>query len=231
MSPVQAEDLYLLGGNDGQEWLDVVDVLSPDIRQWRSGASLPSARGYGAAAAIGHHLFMVGGGNGAAWLSTTIMLDPTHGWQQVREMAGSLRMVFTASCLPGSRGRMVPLMSTLPLPLWVLWLRQVIDSVCMYCLSRDADISQVLVLPVNLRCFTAEHLELSRVPMQMASMRAVRGSLGAVCRGGRIWAIGGGEPGVSLETVEVYDPTINTWMPGASHNGYMKQGWHFVLGA
>jgi hypothetical protein len=84
MLAAQPEDLYLLGGNDGHEWLDVVDVLSPDIRRWRSGASLPSARGYGAAAAIGRHLFMVGGGNGTAWLSTTIMLDPTHGWQQVR---------------------------------------------------------------------------------------------------------------------------------------------------
>jgi hypothetical protein len=48
----------------------------------------------------------------------------------------------------------------------------------------------------------------------MASMRAVRGSLGAVSLGGRIYAIGGGEPGVSLETTEVYDPNINAWMPG-----------------
>ena len=92
MLGVQPEDLYLLGGNDGQEWLDVVDVLSPDIRRWRSEPSLPSARGYGAAAAIGLHLFMVGGGNGAAWLSTTIMLDPTHGWQQVRGSAGATRV-------------------------------------------------------------------------------------------------------------------------------------------
>ena len=52
------------------------------------------------------------------------------------------------------------------------------------------------------------------VSVQMASMRAVRGSLGAVSLKGRIWAVGGGEPGVSLETVEVYDPSIDTWMPG-----------------
>lgn len=48
----------------------------------------------------------------------------------------------------------------------------------------------------------------------MASMRSVRGSLGAVTLGGRIYAIGGGEPGVSLETIEVYDPNINAWMAG-----------------
>jgi len=81
---VQLDDLYLLGGNDGHQWLDLVDVLSPDVRRWRYGTPMPSARGYGAAAAIGRHLFMVGGGNGAAWLNTTIMLDPTHGWQEVR---------------------------------------------------------------------------------------------------------------------------------------------------
>ena len=81
----QLQDLYLLGGNDGHQWLDLVDIVSPDVRRWRSGPKLPSARGYGAAAAIGQHLFMVGGGNGTAWLNTTIMLDPTHGWQQVRQ--------------------------------------------------------------------------------------------------------------------------------------------------
>ena len=47
-------------------------------------------------------------------------------------------------------------------------------------------------------------------------MRSVRGSLGAVAVGGRIYAIGGGEPGISLETTEVYDPTINAWMPGGA---------------
>ena len=50
--------------------------------------------------------------------------------------------------------------------------------------------------------------------LQMAPMSAVRGSLGAVSLNGHIWAIGGGEPGVSLETVEVYDPIVNAWMPG-----------------
>ena len=50
--------------------------------------------------------------------------------------------------------------------------------------------------------------------LQMAPMGAVRGSLGAVSLNGHIWAIGGGEPGVSLETVEMYDPIMNAWMPG-----------------
>ncbi len=50
--------------------------------------------------------------------------------------------------------------------------------------------------------------------LQMAPMGAVRGSLGAVSLNGHIWAVGGGEPGVSLETVEMYDPVINAWMPG-----------------
>ena len=87
---MQLDDLYLLGGNDGHQWLDLVDILSPDVRRWHYGTPMPSARGYGAAAAIGRHLFMVGGGNGAAWLNTTIMLDPTHGWQEVRLMQAIL---------------------------------------------------------------------------------------------------------------------------------------------
>lgn len=50
----------------------------------------------------------------------------------------------------------------------------------------------------------------------MAPMRAVRGSLGAVSLGGWIYAIGGGEPGVTLGSTEVYDPIVDAWMPGAS---------------
>ena len=62
---------------------------------------------------------------------------------------------------------------------------------------------------------SATALTLIRMPfVQMASMRAVRGSLGAVSLNGCIWAVGGGEPGVSLETVEMYDPNIDAWTPG-----------------
>lgn len=51
--------------------------------------------------------------------------------------------------------------------------------------------------------------------MQAPEMSTVRGSLAAVALDDKVYAIGGGRPGISLETTEIYDPTLDTFMAGA----------------
>lgn len=46
----------------------------------------------------------------------------------------------------------------------------------------------------------------------MASMEEERGSLAAVVLGDHVYAIGGGGANVQLNSVEMLDPTANTWM-------------------
>ena len=46
-------------------------------------------------------------------------------------------------------------------------------------------------------------------------MSTVRGSLAAAVLDGKVYAIGGGQPSISLETTEIYDPTLDTFMAGA----------------
>ena len=45
-------------------------------------------------------------------------------------------------------------------------------------------------------------------------MSTVRGSLAAAVLDDKVYAIGGGRPGISLETTEIYDPTLDTFMAG-----------------
>lgn len=45
-------------------------------------------------------------------------------------------------------------------------------------------------------------------------MSTVRGSLAAAVLDDKLYAIGGGRPGISLETTEIYDPGLNTFMAG-----------------
>ena len=50
---------------------------------------------------------------------------------------------------------------------------------------------------------------------QVAPINTARGSLAAVALNGMIYALGGGQPRVSLSSTEIFDPAINAWMPGA----------------
>ncbi len=45
-------------------------------------------------------------------------------------------------------------------------------------------------------------------------MKEVRGSLAAAALGGKIYAIGGGQPSINLDSCEVFDPEVNAWLPG-----------------
>ena len=53
-----------------------------------------------------------------------------------------------------------------------------------------------------------------RLNMQAPEMSTVRGSLAAAVLDDKVYAIGGGRPGISLETTEIYDPTLDTFMAG-----------------
>ena len=54
--------------------------------------------------------------------------------------------------------------------------------------------------------------------VQVASMECVRGSLAAVGLDNKLYAMGGGEPNVNQDTVEIYDAHHNAWMPGPTMN-------------
>lgn len=57
---------------------------------------------------------------------------------------------------------------------------------------------------------------------QVASMSSARGSLAAVALNGKIYALGGGQPGISLASTEVYDPYQDAWMPSALPTQYSR---------
>lgn len=77
------EDVYLLGGNDGKDWLDVVEVYTPARDTWRDARPMPMERGYGESVSLDGYIYVMGGGNGAAWLDSMIRLDSHQSWQLV----------------------------------------------------------------------------------------------------------------------------------------------------
>lgn len=55
-----------------------------------------------------------------------------------------------------------------------------------------------------------------RVGEQIADMEMVRGSLAVAAMDGLVYAMGGGQPGVNLNSIEIFTPATNTWTPGPS---------------
>lgn len=42
----------------------------------------------------------------------------------------------------------------------------------------------------------------------------MRGSLAVAALDGRIYAMGGGQPGINHDSIEIFSPDVNTWAPG-----------------
>ncbi len=66
------EQLYILGGHNGQSWLGTVDVLCPNTQQCFSVASMLSPRSYAASCALMGKIYVFGGGDGRLWYETGI---------------------------------------------------------------------------------------------------------------------------------------------------------------
>ena len=47
-------------------------------------------------------------------------------------------------------------------------------------------------------------------------MEKVRGSLAVAAMDGLVYAMGGGQPGVNHNSIEIFTPATNTWTPGPS---------------
>lgn len=50
--------------------------------------------------------------------------------------------------------------------------------------------------------------------LQAPSMSCVRGCAGTATLGGRLYVMGGGTADSQFDTLEIFNPEINAWMPG-----------------
>lgn len=80
--------IYAMGGGRGGPTsinLDTVEVFTPDLNAWHSGATMREARFTTAAAAVNGAIYITGGFDGGEYLRTMEMLDPRAGsWAHVR---------------------------------------------------------------------------------------------------------------------------------------------------
>lgn len=50
-------------------------------------------------------------------------------------------------------------------------------------------------------------------------MSSVRGCAGTAALGGRLYVMGGGTADSQFDTLEIFNPELNAWMPGETRRG------------
>ena len=80
-----AQDILLLGGHNGAEWLDSMHLYTPGAGTIIDAGRMRVARGYGGAAMVGRSVYVAGGGDGSSWLRSAERYDlGTRRWEAVR---------------------------------------------------------------------------------------------------------------------------------------------------
>ena len=88
--------LYLFGGWDGGQYLDIVFEYEPEEDIWRQKTSMPTARGYAGAAVVENNIYVIGGYDGNEALSVNEVYMPDRDddgidnpWDQAEPMPGT----------------------------------------------------------------------------------------------------------------------------------------------
>lgn len=71
-SPVRPrpQEVYLMGGFNGTEWLGSVDRYRPSRDEWEVVAPMSAKRSYAASAVLDGMVYVFGGGEGQLWYDT-----------------------------------------------------------------------------------------------------------------------------------------------------------------
>ena len=64
MSAVLGDSLYVMGGWDGDYYLDHLEVYDTRAAKWRSAQHLSAPRAYGAPVVMDGHIYLIGGLSG-----------------------------------------------------------------------------------------------------------------------------------------------------------------------
>ena len=73
--------LYVIGGYNGTNVLNTVDIFDPTTNTWTSGTNMPTARSHLRAAVLNGKIYAIGGYNGTSYINTVEEYDPsTNTW-------------------------------------------------------------------------------------------------------------------------------------------------------
>ncbi|KAG5845270.1 hypothetical protein ANANG_G00137000 [Anguilla anguilla] len=179
--------MYAVGGHDGWSYLSTVERWDPQARQWSFVASMATPRSTVGVAVLNNKLYAVGGRDGSSCLKSVECFDPhTNKWSTCGQMANRRGGVGVATW----NGFLYAIGATTHPP------------------------------PASPRgCRTAWRGEgagggydpKTDTWTAVAPMSISRDAVGVCLLGDRLYAVGGYDGQIYLNTVEAYDPQTNEW--------------------
>jgi len=179
--------------------VNAVEVYDPNSNSWSTAASMPTARDSLATAVVNGKIYAIGGfDNGGQSVNTVEVYDPiSNSWT-------------TSSVTGGTPGPVAPM----PTARWGLAAAAVNGQI--YAIG-GVDNGGQSVNTVEVYDPISNSWNPPNPLGTPASMTTVRAGLAVAVVNGKIYAIGGiGTGGIILNTVEVYDPSTNSWSTAAS---------------
>uniref|UniRef100_A0A671RBD6 Kelch-like protein 5 n=1 Tax=Sinocyclocheilus anshuiensis TaxID=1608454 RepID=A0A671RBD6_9TELE len=173
--------MYAVGGHDGWSYLSTVERWDPQARQWSFVASMATPRSTVGVAVLNSKLYAVGGRDGSSCLKSVECFDPHTNKW--------------SSCAPMSKRR-----GGVGVATW---------NGFLYAIGgHDAPASS---LASQLSDCVERYDPKTDVWTAVAPMSLSRDAVGVCLLGDRLYAVGGYDGQVYLNTVEAYDPQTNEW--------------------
>ncbi|XP_024145640.1 kelch-like protein 5 isoform X1 [Oryzias melastigma] len=173
--------MYAVGGHDGWSYLSTVERWDPQARQWSFVASMATPRSTVGVAVLNGKLYAVGGRDGSSCLRSVECFDPHTNRWN--------------SCAPMAKRR-----GGVGVATWHGFL---------YAIGgHDAPASS---LTSRLSDCVERYDPQTDVWTAVAPMSLSRDAVGVCLLGDRLYAVGGYDGQVYLNTVETYDPQTNEW--------------------
>ncbi|KAK9829903.1 hypothetical protein WJX72_008584 [[Myrmecia] bisecta] len=218
--------LYILGGHDGQSWLDLADCFQPATKQWKRLPLLEGPRSFAAAAHLDQRIYLCGGSDGTHWFDTVLSYDTrshtSRSWQVVAPMCcarGSLAVAAVAgrlyACgggLPGAQHSLTEMYD----PVVDKWFHVADLNSRRFALGATTVGSAMYAVggfDGSAYLTSVERLDPreGRWSTLTAAMAVRRGSLAVTSANDVIYAVGGFDSEVSVASVEVLDPRAARW--------------------
>uniref|UniRef100_A0A672TBT2 Kelch-like protein 5 n=1 Tax=Sinocyclocheilus grahami TaxID=75366 RepID=A0A672TBT2_SINGR len=173
--------MYAVGGHDGWSYLSTVERWDPQARQWSFVASMATPRSTVGVAVLNSKLYAVGGRDGSSCLKSVECFDPHTNKW--------------SSCAPMSKRR-----GGVGVATW---------NGFLYAIGgHDAPASS---LASRLSDCVERYDPKTDMWTAVAPMSLSRDAVGVCLLGDRLYAVGGYDGQVYLNTVEAYDPQTNEW--------------------
>ncbi|KAL4640339.1 kelch-like protein 5 [Arapaima gigas] len=173
--------MYAVGGHDGWSYLSTVERWDPQARQWSFVASMATPRSTVGVAVLGSKLYAVGGRDGSSCLRSVECFDPHTNKW--------------SSCAPMAKRR-----GGVGVATW---------NGFLYAIGgHDAPASS---LASRLSDCVERYDPKTDAWTTVAPMSVSRDAVGVCLLGDQLYAVGGYDGQVYLNTVETYDPQTNEW--------------------